>query len=299
MLRKYYPNSIIDVVSRKPFALQAWEKNPDINHTFHKGLKYTIKRLAKNYDLIFEKAGIIDKAFLIKNNISYLIEEGHHEEHSADSLLKLTAKFLNHTISEADRHYFITFDFDAIEPYLKDKGDSILVGIQLGNGATVRYGSPFKFFFSSKKYKKRTKKRAKKLWDLDHYVNFCEQFKEKRPNTKFILTGTKQEQYLANQFTNKFPDVINCVGKTSIPSLAALIDSLDIFITHDTGSLHVASASNTPIVSLFSKMNFKRYGPYPYSSERHKIIFNKDGMSHISPDEVLQVTLTMLQGQQH
>ncbi|MBN1467406.1 MAG: glycosyltransferase family 9 protein [Fusobacteriaceae bacterium] len=47
----------------------------------------------------------------------------------------------------------------------------------------------------------------------------------------------------------------------SIDSLASLINSLDIFITPDTGPLHIASALNKNIIALFAGDDFHRYGP--------------------------------------
>lgn len=47
----------------------------------------------------------------------------------------------------------------------------------------------------------------------------------------------------------------------SIDNLASLINSLDIFITPDTGPLHIASALNKNIIALFAGDDFHRYGP--------------------------------------
>lgn len=47
----------------------------------------------------------------------------------------------------------------------------------------------------------------------------------------------------------------------SMDDLASLIDDLDVFITPDTGPLHIASALNQNIVALFAGDDFHRYGP--------------------------------------
>lgn len=47
----------------------------------------------------------------------------------------------------------------------------------------------------------------------------------------------------------------------TIDDLAILINSLDVFITPDTGPLHVASALNKNIIALFTGDTFQRYGP--------------------------------------
>ena len=47
----------------------------------------------------------------------------------------------------------------------------------------------------------------------------------------------------------------------TIDDLAILINTLDVFITPDTGPLHVASALNKNIVAIFTGDTFQRYGP--------------------------------------
>jgi heptosyltransferase-2 len=46
-------------------------------------------------------------------------------------------------------------------------------------------------------------------------------------------------------------DVLDLAGKTTIEEMAALISSLDLFITNDTGPMHVAAALGIPVVAIF------------------------------------------------
>lgn len=69
----------------------------------------------------------------------------------------------------------------------------------------------------------------------------------------------------------------------TIDDLAILINSLDVFITPDTGPLHVASALNKNIIALFTGDTFQRYGPRTskkslcinISNDSKESIFNK------------------------
>ena len=47
----------------------------------------------------------------------------------------------------------------------------------------------------------------------------------------------------------------------SLEQLAQSINSTDIFITPDTGPLHIASALNKRIIAIFNTKNWNRYGP--------------------------------------
>lgn len=61
--------------------------------------------------------------------------------------------------------------------------------------------------------------------------------------------------------------LINCVEgiervfPKNMEELAVLIASLDVFITPDTGPLHIASALNQNIIAIFTGNTFQRYGP--------------------------------------
>ena len=46
-------------------------------------------------------------------------------------------------------------------------------------------------------------------------------------------------------------------GKTSIPKLVNKIGSLDLFITGDSGPMHIASALQIPTIAIFGPTNDK------------------------------------------
>jgi heptosyltransferase-2 len=64
--------------------------------------------------------------------------------------------------------------------------------------------------------------------------------------------------------------VINLAGSTSIPELMALIQKCDIFLTNDSGPMHMASALGTPLLALFGSTNEIATGPYRNAKIIHK-----------------------------
>lgn len=55
---------------------------------------------------------------------------------------------------------------------------------------------------------------------------------------------------------------INLIGKTSLPQLADVIAGADLFIGADSGVMHIAAATNTPIVSIFGPSNPAAWRPW-------------------------------------
>lgn len=102
----------------------------------------------------------------------------------------------------------------------------------------------------------------------------------------------------------------NLTGKTSISQLIDSIGSLDLFITNDSGPMHIASALSIPLIAIFGPTDYKETSPF--NSSNTQIIFDKhlpcspckkrecplkhhQCMKLITPDEVLNSAFEILQ----
>ena len=102
----------------------------------------------------------------------------------------------------------------------------------------------------------------------------------------------------------------NLTGKTSISELIDSIGSLDLFITNDSGPMHIASALSIPLIAIFGPTDCKETSPF--NSNNTQIIFDKhlpcspckkrecplkhhQCMKLITPDEVLNSAFEILQ----
>ncbi|CCO23890.1 glycosyltransferase family 9 protein [Maridesulfovibrio hydrothermalis] len=67
-----------------------------------------------------------------------------------------------------------------------------------------------------------------------------------------VLLGTEGEQELGQRILDGagFP-YINLMGKTSLPELMAVLHRLDLLITNDTGTMHLAAGAGTPVAAVF------------------------------------------------
>lgn len=100
--------------------------------------------------------------------------------------------------------------------------------------------------------------------------------------------------------------VINLVGQTSLPELIELIRGCAIYISADTGPLHMANALQKPLVALFGTTSPDRTGPYggdyvhvivsPTSkaTPEHPLVDDPDCMKQITVDMVWDVVKPLL-----
>jgi lipopolysaccharide heptosyltransferase II len=104
--------------------------------------------------------------------------------------------------------------------------------------------------------------RESKQWHLDRFAATARRLAEERGAT-IVLTGSPGDRALVDAVRRGLEGVpvIDTSGMLDLPALGALLARLDLFITGDTGPMHLAAAVGTPLVALFGPSNPLRYGP--------------------------------------
>jgi lipopolysaccharide heptosyltransferase II len=83
-------------------------------------------------------------------------------------------------------------------------------------------------------------------------------------NAHIAVFGSKSEQDLVLEVCEPLGErAINLAGKTALGELASLLADMDLLITNDTGTQHIAAAVGTPVLSLcFGSALSHETGPY-------------------------------------
>jgi len=77
-----------------------------------------------------------------------------------------------------------------------------------------------------------------------------------------VIFGGKEETDTAGQIFKAIPmNKISVAGGTSLRELAALIAETDVFLTNDSGPMHIAYAVGTPLVAIFGSTSPELTGP--------------------------------------
>lgn len=81
-------------------------------------------------------------------------------------------------------------------------------------------------------------------------------------NADVLIFGGQRESELVQTVANLMQTrAIPFAGNLQIRQLAACIEQCDLFVTNDTGPMHIAAAVGTPTVSLFGPGNHIRFQP--------------------------------------
>ena len=97
-------------------------------------------------------------------------------------------------------------------------------------------------------------------WSLIKYVNLIKKLVENF-RVEVYLTGSRADKEEIN-YVQKNSDVpFGLFLNYSIPEVAALISKSDLFVSNDTGIMHVAGTTGTPQISIFGPTNPFNWAP--------------------------------------
>ena len=132
---------------------------------------------------------------------------------------------------------------------------------------------------------------------------------------KIVLTGGKNDQRLCQQMIDKCRDeyresIIDLSGQTSLYQLKWCIQKANIFITGDTGGMHIAASTHTPILSIFGPTDPREKKPlteeshyietrvdcHPCYSKKFTGCDNFICMEDISVEQIKNKILQMIEG---
>lgn len=107
----------------------------------------------------------------------------------------------------------------------------------------------------------------------------------------YFTTGGKEDNDLIDKIRKDVKVSNQVFDLMGIPKLCALIDNSDLYITNDTGPMHVAAATDTPVISLFGPTNPKMWAPL---KEDKFFIKKSENINDITVDDVYKTVKMIL-----
>lgn len=269
-VRECFPDSTITILAR-PWVIPLFEAHPMIDEVIPMnrekvplaGMKEIMKTSLMIRQKKFDMAILFQNAFeaaLIVFLAGIKIRIGYNTDHRA--ILLSRPVMMNHDLNnEHQTGYYLSIlkylgcnaepkdprlfvsdeDMEEARILLHDKGvrdGDIILGLSPG----AIYGPA-------------------KRWPPDRFAQIGDLAIE-RWNAKIIILGSEREKDICDTVSDTMNHpAINLCGKTGLGQAMALINNCNLFLTNDSGLMHVAGALKIPLVAIFGSTNPKATGP--------------------------------------
>ena len=107
-------------------------------------------------------------------------------------------------------------------------------------------------------------------WPLHRFAQLAETLLHGDGVRPVIFLGP-EERHLVSDIRSRFPSEVVVLDRLTIPQLAAALARLAVFVSNDTGPMHIAAAVGTPVVILLDRRAPDTYIPL---NEPKRVIFS-------------------------
>ncbi|MCH7973212.1 MAG: glycosyltransferase family 9 protein [Bacteroidetes bacterium] len=132
------------------------------------------------------------------------------------------------------------------------------------------------------------------IWDTEKFKLLIKKLNEKYQPYFLITVGSTDTDVIKNLSTylNGNNILFSTDEKMKINELAALLKKISIYITNDTGPMHIANSAGAKILALFGPNKSYEWGPTGINSV--SIQSSTDDINKITVDEVFQKSIALL-----
>lgn len=243
-LREGFPKAQISIlVGIKAVAVA--KDNPMFSEVIiydkHKGLKEKlafIKKLRKKgYDLVIDLRHSLFPFFLgIKSYYPKFFQKTDFGEHRVKKHLRSLKKLGLNTQKIHFPFYISEIAQENIKRILGEKKDSELIVINPTAASQL------------------------KCWYIERFILLTKRIQEIL-NLQIVIIGGKEDREKCSKICQEISGSLNLAGQLNLQELAALLERAKIFVTNDSGPLHLASALGVPTLAIFGPTDPLKYGP--------------------------------------
>lgn len=110
-----------------------------------------------------------------------------------------------------------------------------------------------------------------KNWPPEHFASVAQALSE---SASVYLFGAPEDRDVCRRIAaSAGPGINDLCAKTSLIELGGWLAAMDLVITVDSGPMHMAAASGTPVLAIFGATDHRRTGPY---GSRNRILYRDD-----------------------
>jgi ADP-heptose:LPS heptosyltransferase len=106
-------------------------------------------------------------------------------------------------------------------------------------------------------------------WPIERFAQLAWMF-ERNDSVRTLLFAGPEERALVREARKQFPPSTVVLDKLTVQQLAAAAAPLSVFVSNDTGPMHVAAAVGTPVVILMQ--HHPMFNCYIPVGDRHRVV---------------------------
>ncbi|MDD4954001.1 MAG: lipopolysaccharide heptosyltransferase II [Candidatus Omnitrophica bacterium] len=117
-----------------------------------------------------------------------------------------------------------------------------------------------------------------KIWPEERFAQTAQNLAQKYGFKILVVAGPKDMKLARELIAHMKVPAINLAGRTSVSQLASVLKRCALFISNDSGPVHIACAVGTPVISIFGRnqkgLSPKRWGP---QGKKDKVLHKEVG----------------------
>lgn len=126
-------------------------------------------------------------------------------------------------------------------------------------------------------------------WPLDKFADLAD-YLIRNDGVRVLVFAGPEEQKMVQEIRSGFPSSTMILDRLTIPQLAAALARLAVFVSNDTGPMHIAVAVGTPVVALLDRPTPNSFVPI---EDHHRVMYGQT-IKEITTDEVYEVARELL-----
>ena len=113
------------------------------------------------------------------------------------------------------------------------------------------------------------KNMTRKCWDKDNFVALIRRLAAAHPPARFLIFLGPADEAVSQYILKHAGDRVVLVQESNLRHAVALQQRCRVFISNDSGMMHLATAVGVPVIALFGPTDWERLHPW---TERHVIV---------------------------
>lgn len=130
---------------------------------------------------------------------------------------------------------------------------------------------------------------SSRLWPLEHFAELADHLR-RNDRVRIIVFAGPEERQMVPEMRKLFPAGTILFDRLTIPQLAAALARLTLFVSNDTGPVHIAAAVGTPVIVIMDRPDPHCFTPI---GDQHRPVYGSS-IANISVENVYKTAREIL-----